>query len=137
MFERVFNKMAGYYVNKICRVAQQKINEKDVPRYAGVYVIYSKNKPLYVGRSINLYRRFVHQHLSKRNDVAASSFRMHLLMSKRVAAYKESRQWILKNCTVKFVKTDNYDVAVLLEAFLIRLWRKKFHLLNDNKDDGR
>ena len=135
MFSNVVKQLDKQYT-VICRQSQKILSErnlKTIPRYAGVYVLYYKEKPFYVGRSNNIYKRFMHQHLSKRNDVASSSFRMHIKILKKITRYKEARNWIVKNCKVKFVKIDNYDDSILLEALLIRLWRKKYRLVNDNK----
>ena len=94
-----------------------------------------RKKPFYVGRANNLRSRFVNQHLSKSNTVASSSFRKHLLWDvKKIKRYKEARNWILKNCAIKFVKVADYDYSLLFETLLIKLWRKKYQLVNDRKD---
>jgi|GEM_PF-5370116 len=107
-----------------------------LPKKMGVYVIYYRRKPIYVGRANNIYTRFRSQHLSRASDVASSSFRMHMLKGKKFRSYKEARNWILNNCSVKTIVINDYDYTLLFEQFLIKLWRKKYKLVNDRKGDS-
>ncbi len=135
MFGKVFKKMQVNYVH-ICKQVQQKFNEESLkllPNFPGVYIFYFHQKPFYVGRSNCLKNRLLRQHLSKKDDVSSSSFRVHLKQLGYVKDYKEVRDWALNNCAFKFIKIDNYDDSILFEGLLIKLWRKKYKLLNDNK----
>jgi len=137
MFTKVTAQLDRYYT-QLCKSSQQNLVQsilKKLPRSMSVYVIYYRKKPFYVGRANNLRSRFVNQHLSKSNTVASSSFRKHLLWDvKKIKRYKEARNWILKNCAIKFVKVADYDYSLLFETLLIKLWRKKYQLVNDRKD---
>lgn len=127
--------MQSKYV-KICKQGRLKLAESDLkslPKYPGIYIIYLNGKPFYVGRSNSIRTRLLRQHLSSKNENASSSFRLHLLKEGYVKKYGDVRKWVLDNCTFKFIEIDNYDDSISLEALLIKLWRKKYKLLNDNK----
>lgn len=134
MFKQVINRIKKYYV-RICQSPQKSFGpgRKPLPKYPGVYIIYYRRKPLYVGRSNNIRQRFVAQHLSSKNVIASSSFRKHLLSGEWITKLEDARDWIINNCRIKYIEIDNYDDSILLEAMLIKLWRKKYKLLNDNK----
>jgi hypothetical protein len=141
MFHKVVKQLNSYYIS-FCKSNQRELTRsvlKKLPRSMSVYAFYRRGKPIYVGRANNLRNRVVNQHLSKSNAVMASSFRSHLRGKrpndlKAIKQYKEARNWILKNCTIKFVKVADYDYSLLFETLLIKLWRKKYRLLNDKKD---
>ncbi len=61
---------------------------------------------------------------------------MHMLKGKKFRSYKEARNWILNNCSVKTIVINDYDYTLLFEQFLIKLWRKKYKLVNDRKGDS-
>lgn len=139
-FKPIVDRMRDYYEKKVCKPPKEKFEEetlKNIPRYAGVYIVYHKNNPIYVGRSNTIWGRICNQHLSKKgskkNPYSSSSFKKKLLKHLKIEL-TEQNQWILNNCKFKFIKVDTYDDQLLLEALLIAMWRKKGSLLNDNKD---
>ncbi len=139
-FITICEKMYEHYVKNICWQKQIKLNEENIqeklPKVRGVYIIYYKNKPIYIGRSVDIKGRILNHHLCKREVVASSSFRKTLLDKKMIKSYKEARSWILDNCKFKFLEVLLYDDQLLLEAMMIRLWRnKKYDLHNDRKDN--
>ncbi|MBK5226376.1 MAG: GIY-YIG nuclease family protein [Thermoleophilia bacterium] len=136
MFKTVINKMEKYYV-QICKSSRIELTPENIQTVlspeSGVYIFYEEKHPIYVGRAMNIRNRILQQHLSKRDTVSSSSFRMHLRDSGRVKEYKDIREYFLEHCALKFIKIDNYDDSLLLKALLIKLWRKKYNLLHDNK----
>lgn len=135
MFSQIISSLQLKYI-RICKQGRLKLEEanlRNLPKYPGIYIFYLEGKPFYVGRSNCIRTRLLRQHLSPKNENASSSFRLHLLRGKYVKSYGEIRKWVLDNCTFKFIEIDNYDDSILLEALLIKLWRKKYKLLNDNK----
>ncbi len=135
MFNKIALKIWKYYYDNIrgrpkLRLTENNLNK--IPRGSGVYVIYYRENPIYVGTSGKMHSRLTLYHFSRRNDVSSSPFRKNLKLRKKIK-YRDMREWILKNCRFKFVRIANYDDSRLLEAMLIRLWRKKYRLFNDIK----
>ncbi len=144
-FKKIISEMRDHYVKHICGRGQKKLDEytlkEKLPKEAGVYIIYYKNNPIYVGRTNTIYGRIANQHLGKNpqknNPYTSSSFKKSLVNKygkEDGITLKNAREWILSNCKFKLVVIPEYDDQILFEALLINIWRKKYNLLNDNKD---
>ena len=123
MFEKITEKINGYYVELLKHSRRLVLNEenlKKIPRRTGVYV----------WQTWNLRTRILQNHLSKRSTVSNSSFRSHLRTEGRIKGLGQARKWIMGHCQLKYVLVGDRDDARLLEAILIRMWRGKYHLLN-------
>lgn len=141
MFEKITEKINGYYVELLKHSRRLVLNEenlKKIPRRTGVYVFYHRGRrgtPIYVGQTWNLRTRILQNHLSKRSTVSNSSFRSHLRTEGRIKGLGQARKWIMGHCQLKYVLVGDRDDARLLEAILIRMWRGKYHLLNYKGQD--
>lgn len=81
----------------------------DVPKKPGVYVVYDKsNKPLYVGDSTKLQKRWTAGHLNayRQGKKSGDSYKLE-------AAFDEG-------CTVKYIVMESEATAAALEAHLIK-----------------
>jgi len=134
--KRIF-KVIGKNYHKLREKSQLKLSDdniiKEIPKYSGVYVFYDKKRPLYVGISKNIHNRFK-KHLSGSKKSSSSTLRAELHKRRKIK-YKDTRNWLLKNCTIKLIEIKHRDDALLFEHFLIKLWRKKYrkNLLNPYK----
>lgn len=102
--------------NLIPKLRKIKLKPKiylEFPENPGVYIYFKKDKPIYVGKAINLKRR------------VASYFRLNL-------EPKTSRM-IGEAETVSYIKVANELEALLLEARLIKFYQPKYNIIS--KDD--
>lgn len=108
--------------------------EKDIEKKQGVYLIYKKDDIIYCGKSKNLMRRIVGQHLSTSDNGKESILRKKLNEDKRYRLqYGNAMQkWIKNNCFFSLVYETNFDICNLIEALSIIQAREKSHkyLLN-------
>jgi len=95
------------------------VTSKDVPKQAGVYVIYDKriNEIIYAGRTKNLRRRLFGDH--KSGNVRGSQFRKALGRNFVLKSEDEITIYILKNCSFQFLSLEEFEEIVRLEHFAI------------------
>lgn len=106
------------------------INQKEVPKKQGVYLIFQKNKIIYVGESVNLYKRINSQHISGSKTNKTSTFKRLLCDKYNKKPGIKLREWIIANCRFKYVEIRDSDLCHLVEKALIYELRKKCSLLN-------
>ena len=84
-----------------------------LPRAPGVYLIYEKNDPVYVGSSTNIRRRVCYQLFNARNHYFAS----HLIRYKfhNKVRFKD---YLIRQCAVQYMETDGADEAKWIERFV-------------------
>jgi excinuclease UvrABC nuclease subunit len=94
-------------------------SSQDVPKAAGVYVIYDKrmNSTIYFGRTKNLKRRLLGDH--KRGNVKGSQFRKALGRNFTLKSEDEITRHILKSCSFQFMPLEEFEEIVRLEHFVI------------------
>lgn len=81
-------------------------NRKQIPKSAGIYIIFGKNQGLlYIGQSKNLQRRLIDDHLQ--NDKIGSAFRRNLADDKKLQTEKEITAYIRDNCYFKYMTLDS------------------------------
>ncbi|OGF27134.1 hypothetical protein A2331_00060 [Candidatus Falkowbacteria bacterium RIFOXYB2_FULL_34_18] len=106
------------------------IDRRQIPKKQGVYLIYQKEKIIYVGESNNLYKRINSKHISGANTTKTSAFRQSLCKRLNRQPGLKLKKWILKNCRFKYVETEDSDLCHLVEKALIYKLRKDYNLLN-------
>ena len=99
------------------------IKKREIPSVSGVYVIFGKaGDLLYVGQSKRLRGRLIDDHLQ--NDKIGSAFRRNLSECYDLGTEKEINQYILNNCSFKYVELEK---PKLLEHFAISLLKPKLN----------
>ena len=81
-FIKIAEELYKEYVTQHCHESQKKMrlkkytNELPGTKKCGVYIIFDgkTDKPVYVGKYIDIRRRFMSGHLSKRDDISSSPF---------------------------------------------------------------
>jgi excinuclease UvrABC nuclease subunit len=91
----------------------------DVPKQAGVYVIYDKriNEIIYAGRTKNLRRRLLGDH--RRGNIRGSQFRKALGRNFDLKSEDEITSYILENCSFQFLHLEEFEEIISLEHFAI------------------
>jgi len=94
-------------------------SSRDIPKEPGVYVIYDKRTKaiIYVGRSKNLKRRLLGDHM--RGNVRGSQFRRALGRNFTLSSEDEITSYIQKNCSFQFMALESFEEIVRLEHFAI------------------
>lgn len=89
----------------------------DVSREPGVYVIYNEKleKIIYIGRTRNLRRRLLGNH--KGGNIKGSQFRKALGKSYKLKPEAEITEYILKNCSFRFMVVESFEEMIRLEHF--------------------
>lgn len=93
-------------------------NAQQVPEMPGVYMIYdnsSKKQVIYVRRSRNLRRRLIGDH--RKGNVEGSFFRKSLGRSLNLKDEKEISDYVIRNCSLKFLVVSSFLEAIRLEHF--------------------
>jgi hypothetical protein len=116
------------YIEKVksCEFVDRQI----FPKKIGVYLIFEKDKIIYIGESKNLYERINLRHISGGNTYKNSAFRRSLCKRDNKKPGIELREWILSNCKFKYIEVENKDLCSLIEKTLIYYFRKQYKLLN-------
>jgi excinuclease UvrABC nuclease subunit len=144
MKKKIFEELSRDY-RKICKAKKIIITEElinNLPNNPGVYIFYEDTKARYVGRANNLRKR-LKNHLSSSKTGSNSSFRRKIYNKNKIKYFQNTKKYIMKNMKLYYLEFDKNDVAyaytLLLEAFLIRLWksRKKHKLVNCDYDLGK
>lgn len=105
--------------------------QKEVPKTSGVYIIYDKNSISYIGRTSNLRRRLLTDHLGKETDNKDRSRLRRALKSRlwensrfRIAmkndlsfSEEELSDYIRKSCTFSFLEVADLEKEVRFEHF--------------------
>lgn len=97
---------------------------KDTPTLLntrGVYLIYKKNQVIYIGQGKNLRKR-LNQHLSDNEDPKTSTLRRTLIEKCKIKSL-ETREWLMKYCSISWLQVENPDLCTLVESLLITLFR--------------
>lgn len=97
-------------------------DRKNVPEAPGVYIIYQKvlGQVVYIGESDNLRRRLFSNHRS--GNRRGSAFRRALSRWEKIEDEKEISEYIIQNCSFKFLlvsdklerkRFEHFTIAVL------------------------
>ena len=99
------------------KLSFSEASPKDVLREPGVYVIYDERleKIIYVGRTRNLRRRLLGNH--KRGNIKGSQFRKALGNNFGLKPEAEITEYILKNCSFRFMVVKSFEEMIRLEHF--------------------
>lgn len=99
------------------KLSFSEASPKDVLREPGVYVIYDERleKIIYVGRTRNLRRRLLGNH--KRGNIKGSQFRKALGNNFELKPEAEITEYILKNCSFRFMVVKSFEEMIRLEHF--------------------
>ena len=106
-------------------ISLKNLSSSEIPKEAGVYLILNKKEIIYIGKSDNLRRRIISNHL--KGDVIASILRKKIKRIYLLKDEKDISQWIKNNCSVKFMRLKGRDIS-LLEHFAIAVLNP---ILND------
>ena len=82
-------------------------------RAPGVYLIYEKNDPVYVGSSTNIRRRVFYQLLNARNHY----FAPHLIRNKFHSKVR-FKDYLIRQCAGQYMETEGADEAKWIERFV-------------------
>jgi very-short-patch-repair endonuclease len=90
----------------------------EIPKDPGVYLIFDKRvgKNIYVGRSGNLRRRLLQNH--RQGNVEGSQFRKALSQYFKLDSESKITNYILDNCSYKYLALRNFEEMVRLEHFV-------------------
>jgi hypothetical protein len=88
-----------------------------------VYLIYEKEKVIYVGKANNLCRRVYTDHLSEEIADTMSAFRRSLNGRDQTAYGPGMRAWIVKNCRFSYLPIPDADMRGLVESLAIAFCR--------------
>ena len=119
----MYESVVSQYTNKMEELLERpklsfsEASSKDVLREPGVYVISDEKleKIIYVGRTRNLRRRLLGDH--RRGNIEGSQFRKALGNNLRLKPEAEITEYILKNCSFRFLVVKSFEEMVRLEHF--------------------
>ena len=94
------------------------VSSSEIPRKPGVYVIYDRTlkSVIYAGRTKNLRRRLLSDH--RRGNIDGSQFRKALGQKLFTNSEKMITQYILDNCSFRFLFVERFEKMVRLEHFI-------------------
>lgn len=119
----MYESVVSQYTNKMEELLEKpklsfsEASSEDVLREPGVYVIYDERleKIIYVGRTRNLRRRLLGNH--RRGNIKGSQFRKALGNNFALKPEAEITEYILKNCSFRFMVVSSSEERIRLEHF--------------------
>ncbi len=108
----------------------RKINDLHLPGESGVYIIkHDENGIVYVGKTKNLRRRILIDHLSTEARDTMSALRRSVHEKYRIPFGREMKNWISTHCSFSYLEIESHDMYSLVETLLIASVRSE-KLLN-------
>ena len=124
-------------------IVDGKIRIKDVPKKPGLYIIFEKQEPIYVGSTgkgnANLRTRFhdlfyynkkSYPNERKPSDPFTHTLTYRLVDPKKIGRFRhtdEVRKFYLNNCSFRLVETETVQEARALESILILQLKPKYN----------
>ncbi|MHA1723081.1 MAG: DUF6884 domain-containing protein [Candidatus Baldrarchaeia archaeon] len=95
-----------------------EVERKQIPETSGIYVVYEEGKPLYVGKTSNLRRRILDNHLGGNKN---SSVLRKKLYEKQFHDEDKVTRFLREKCYVKFMTIQDINLLKSLEHYAIAL----------------
>lgn len=128
----LFKNLENSQSHKIEELKESKLKEmlgSSLP-VAGVYVMYDKNVPMYVGRSKTIAQKIgVDEKALSKNQATVSR---KIMQVNNYETMKDARNYLYENYTVKFIPIENEVMRSLFQIYVATKLETPFNSFMEN-----
>ncbi|PAB61347.1 hypothetical protein [Anaeromicrobium sediminis] len=94
---------------------------------AGVYIMYDKQQPVYIGRSKTLAQRIGTDQRSIQESQATVASKLVKLGLENINTMSEARDYMYRNYTIKIIRIDDEYVRTIFQVYSSMLLNTKYN----------
>ncbi len=111
-------------------LAFKNMKPTDIPKAAGVYLIITRKKPYYIGRTVNLRRRIYTNHLM--GPPTTSRLKKYLIESGECANKQAAKKFLRKHAVVSWIEVEDMRIRGALEGYFTGVLFPKYGIFAEH-----